>query len=88
MYHYHQATDEGISCLTRITLSHSISSVLFRIQSSYSALQRINQDLEEKIHRDVSVCLAFSLQIAFKESGGLDTWKGNYTMNMLCVWYH
>lgn len=28
---------------------------LFRIQSSYSALQRINQDLEEKIHRDVSV---------------------------------
>lgn len=29
--------------------------VLFRIQSSYSALQRINQDLEEKIHRNVSV---------------------------------
>lgn len=29
--------------------------LLFRIQSSYSALQRINQDLEEKIHRDVSV---------------------------------
>lgn len=29
--------------------------VSFRIQSSYSALQRINQDLEEKIHRDVSV---------------------------------
>ncbi|MEQ2295141.1 hypothetical protein AMECASPLE_011065, partial [Ameca splendens] len=25
---------------------------LRRIQSSYSALQRINQDLEEKIHRD------------------------------------
>lgn len=29
--------------------------LLFRIQSSYSALQRINQDMEEKIHRDVSV---------------------------------
>lgn len=33
----------------------SLFVVSFRIQSSYSALQRINQDLEEKIHRDVSV---------------------------------
>lgn len=32
--------------------------VSFRIQSSYSALQRINQDLEEKIHRNVSVKLS------------------------------
>lgn len=31
--------------------------MLFRIQSGYSALQRINQDLEEKIHRNVSVRL-------------------------------
>ena len=35
--------------------------VLFRIQSSYSALQRINQDLEEKIHRDVSVKASLSV---------------------------
>lgn len=39
--------------------------VSLRIQSSYSALQRINQDLEEKIHRNVSlwtgVCVFQSL---------------------------
>jgi len=49
--HAYRTTREENFLVTEATLC-SVSS--FRIQSSYSALQRINQDLEEKIHRNVS----------------------------------
>lgn len=38
------------------------SCVSHRIQSSYSALQRINQDLEDKIHRNVSAHIGHTLK--------------------------